>query len=206
MNSKTKLIAAGLAMFVAIPVFIWLWVNISHLGTTPVEISVIPGDALVKINDENFSNKKTAHLKPGSYSIVISKEGFETDKQNLVIKEGDSKASIISMPTPTSSEALLWAEGNTDKYLALEGKVGKASTQQGQDFIKKHPIIEALPIQKAIFSIGYKSIDTRGDDIIITINAYEGFREAALEEIRDQGYDPSDYKIEFTDYRSPFDE
>lgn len=205
MNKNLKLAIAAAALITAIPIAIWIWTLISWQGTAKVELIVLPVDAKVTVNDEDFSNKKSIRLKPGDYTFTVSKDGFETDTQKLKINNSDKNVEFFSTPIPVSNEALLWAEENLNSYHKLEGRAGKASAEKGRELIEKHPIVSILPIQEAVFSIGYK---TSGDNesLTLTVHAEEGYRESALQKIRDQGYDPSDYKIVFEDYRSPFNE
>lgn len=195
------MVATIAALFV-IPLVIWGVMTVLQQGTVGVSVSVLPNDATVKINDKDYSNQTSIRLKPGTYTVTVSKEGFDTDTQKLVVKEGKS-ATFISMPAPISADARRWVTNNQRAYLELEGKAGKLATQEGRELIDEYPLTKWLPLQKATFTIGYKQPE---EAVIITIDATEGYREAALQEIRDLGYNPSDYTIEFTNYRNPFDE
>lgn len=205
MNSRLKLILIAAALVIVTPIIIWVWTMTSQSGTTNVKISVLPEDSTVIIDNKDISGKRSIRLKPGEYTFTISKEGFEKDIKKVTLKEGDAEYQLFSTPTPVSGEAQRWIESNTDKYTKLESKAGKVADEQGREFSDKHPITSMLPIQKSIYSIGYRST-SNGDSITLTVYAEEGYREAALQELRDAHFDPSEYEIEFKDYRSPFDE
>lgn len=189
------------ALFV-IPLAIWGAMTVIQQGTVGVSMSVLPQDATVKINDKEYTNQTSIRLKPGTYTVTVSKEGFDSDTQELVVKEGEP-ATFISMPAPISADARRWVTNNQRAYLELEGKAGELATQRGRELIDEYPLTKWLPLQKAIYTIGYKQPE---EAVIITIDATEGYREAALQEIRDLGFNPGDYTIEFTNYRNPFDE
>lgn len=202
MNKRSTLIVVSIGAFLVIPLAIWVVTLISQQGTVNVPLLVLPKDATVKIGDRDFTNKNSAHLKPGTYKAVVSKDGFESSTQEVVVKEGVS-TSLVSPLVAISADAQRWATAHQKDYLELEQKAGEFAAQEGQEFIEEYPLTKWLPLQKATYAIGYKR---SGDGVVITIDAQNGYREAALQDIRDLGYDPSDYKIEFTNYRNPFDE
>lgn len=204
MNKRALITTFGVIGFLLIPLVIWGLTTLPQQGKVAVSVEVLPSEATVKINNQDYSGQKTIHLEPGTYTATISHEGFETDTQQLIVKEGDKDLALFSTPQPITSEAERWVRENQNAYLTLEGKAGEAAVQQGAEFIEEYPLTKWLPLQKATYTIGYKQDGP--DKIIITINAFSGYREAALQEIRDLGFDPSDYTIEFTDYRNPFDE
>jgi len=202
MNKRIILITISIAVFIALPVVLWIASILPREGTVAVTLSVLPYDATVKIDDHDYTNKKTAYLNPGTYTLVVSKEGFETDTREITVQE-DLVNEAISLPAPITADARRWVQAHQSDYLEIEQKAGKLALQEGEALAERYPLTKWLPLQKAIYSIGYKRV---GDGIVITTDATEGFREAALQNIRDLGYDPSDYTIEFTKYRSPFNE
>lgn len=206
MNKRLIYIVIGFIGIIIIPIITWSIMTVSQNGTAPVSVVIAPKNATVEINNQTFKGNETIRVKPGTYTVKISKDGFETDTQKIVIKE-DKTNSIISTLNPISDAAKQWYQNNQTEVLRVEGKAGQLSAQQGEEFINQYPITKWLPLQKATYTIGYKQLSENSDEgIVITISAVEGYREAALQEIRDKGFDPSDYTIEFTNYRSPFNE
>lgn len=204
MNKNLTLIGLVIVAIIVLPVVIWGFISFTERGTAPVAITVVPSDSLVKIDSQEYKGKKSIRLKPGTYDVSVSKQGFATDTQKLIVKENE-EANLISLLVPTSDDAQYWVKKNQSAYLEAEKKASLLATKQGEDFTDRHPITKWLPLQKATYLIGYRQVEG-SDDIIITISATEGFREAALQEIRDRNFDPSDYVIEFNDYRNPFNE
>lgn len=203
MNKRAVIAIVSIIGFLCIPLVIWGFTTLPQQGRVAVSVEVLPGDATVKINDQDYSGQKTIHLEPGTYTAVVSHEGFETDTQQLIVEEGDKDLTLFSVPSPNTSEAERWVLENQGAYQTLEGKAGAAAVQEGAEFIEAYPLTKWLPVQKSIYTIGYKEVS---GGIIVTINAFGGYREAALQEIRDLGFDPSDYTIEFVNYRNPFNE
>lgn len=203
MNRRITLIVLGIIALIVVPLGIWGIISFSQRGTEQVTLLVLPGDALVKINDEEYKAKTSVRLEAGVYTATVSKEGFEADTQELLVEKGKD-ATLISLLTPVSSDTKRWVTNNQSRYLEAEGKAGELANQQGLEIIERYPVTKWLPLQKATYVIGYKQISNGG--IAITITASEGYREAAIQEIRDRGYNPGDYVIEFNDYRNPFNE
>lgn len=206
MNKQLALVISVLAALLIIPFVIWGIIAFSQRGTVAVSVYVAPHDASIAVGDQHFSGSSSIRVKPGSYTVTISKDGFQTNTQKIIVRDNKPN-SIVSTLTPVSAAAQQWYKDNQDEVLTVEGKAGELAAQQGQDFIDNYPITKWLPLDNATFTIGYKQVsDDPSKGIIITISALEGYREAALQQIRDKGFDPSDYTIEFTSYRNPFNE
>lgn len=180
------------------------YIAISRTGKEAVQVYLTPGDATLTANGEHLDNG-TVYLVPGTYEVKASKDGFESFSQKIVIDNPNTKEIDIALQ-PVSEEAKKWAAENQKLYLAYEGRAGKRANQEGEEFSKKNPVASRLPIDTFLYSIGYRAdtSDPSGDSIIIVISAPEGYRWAALERFRDLGYDPTDYTIEFTNYKNPF--
>lgn len=206
MNKRVTLISIAIVALVAIPVALWIRTSISQQGTVQVAILTVPEDATVVVKDVSYTGKKSFRIAPGVYEVKTSKEGFSETTQTITVSE-DTKTTVIAALNPESIEAQQWAQRNQLKYTRLEGQAGQLANEKGRAFNEEYPITKKLPLQKATYRLGYRQVSEKASDgIIVTISAYQGYREAALQELRDLGFDPSDYTIEFTNYRNPFNE
>lgn len=180
------------------------YIAISRAGKEAVQVYLTPEDASLTANGESLGTG-TVYLTPGEYEIKASKEGFESYNKKITITSPNTSDIDIALQ-PMSEEAKKWAAENQKLYLAYEGRAGKRANQEGEEFSKKNPVASRLPIDTFLYSIGYRAdtSDPSGDSIIIVISAPEGYRRAALERFRDLGYDPTDFTIEFTNYKNPF--
>lgn len=181
-----------------------IYLSIQRAGKIAVELIVVPGDAKVNMNGQTV-NINGLYVTPGDYVFSASKEGFKTMEAHVHIAEGSPN--IVTLPLqPESSEAKKWAEQNQSHYDALEGAAGKAANEQGEAVSEKNPVIRVLPYKNFLYTIGYKNdtSDPTGKSIIVTIDATPGYRNAAIRKLRELGYDPTQLKIEFTKYESPF--
>lgn len=73
-------------------------------------------------------------------------------------------------------------------------------------FVSDNPIVKQLPYQHPYYSINYKTVGETTNDIIITIRTPSPrYRYSAVEKLKSWGYDPTDYSIEFIDYKNPLE-
>lgn len=174
-------------------------------NTQPVAVSVVPSDAKITANGTEIKNG-TAYLKPGVYSIEVSRSGFKSEKTAILIGDPNT-ASIDVALTPVSDSAIEWKKSHESLYYDYEGRAGEQAAQEGIAFTALNPITSKLPFENLLYTIGYRAdpSDDSGNSIIIEIDASRGYRNAAINEIRNLGYDPTTFKINFRDYESPFD-
>jgi len=195
---------AFLGIMLLLLVGYFVYITNERSGKIAVEVVAVPGDAHITINNAVFS-PGIAYLKPGYYEIKATKEGF-ADFSSVASIESTSDQAIPIPMEATSDEAKKWAEDNQDKYLELEGRAGKSAQQRGDVFQEKNPIVKHLPYDSFLYTIGYKAdpSDPSGNSIIIEIDAGEGYRQAAIYQISQWGYNPADFKINFRNYKNPF--
>ncbi|HEX6416322.1 MAG TPA: PEGA domain-containing protein [Candidatus Saccharimonadales bacterium] len=204
-NPKSNIALAITFIVLIVLVFVgyFAYTSITRSGKVAVEINAVPSDAKITMNGTEVSNG-TIYLKPGYYEIKGSKEGFTefTNQANI-----ETNGQVISIPlTAESDEAKTWAKENEQEYLDLESEAGVEAQQQGEIFSKKNPIVSLLPYDSFLYTIGYRAdnSDPTGNSIILEISAAEGYRQQAIYQLRQWGYDPTDFKINFSDYKNPF--
>jgi hypothetical protein len=119
----------------------------------------------------------------------------DCDKGDLFLDQGKRQTRL--------NDQTLWIYAPPSKATAGPELPSPAKTSS---FADENPIINDLPYENLIYSIGYRidPSDPSHNSIILTIDAPEGTRNAAVQQIRDMGYDPTEYKIEFKDYKNPF--
>lgn len=210
MNTRNKVI--GLVTVLAIGLvtaFLVLTLNKSQQNT---EIIVVPNDSLVEIkgNDGSLIKKTGASslsLKPGNYEITAQKEGFLAKSTQLNISEDSEKQTIVLLLEPSSQEAKDWAQKNNKQYLEAEGRAGELDQISGEKFRSENKITSSLPYNGGFYRIDY-GIDRKNNNsfkLVITGDT-PNLRQVAIEKIRELGYNPSDYIIEFKGVKNIFPE
>lgn len=202
-TNNLKLVVGFIVLLILILAGYFAYISISRSGKVAVTVNAVPADATITFNGTEVS-PGTIYLTPGGYEIKATKEGFDDFSNAVQITESDKTVSIPL--TPASDEAKKWAEENRSEYLELEAKSGIAAQEQGKDFREKNPIVSLLPYENLLYTIGYRAdpADPTGQSIIIEIDASEGYRQQAIYQISQWGYDPTDFKINFRDYQNPF--
>lgn len=175
---------------------------VSQAGKTKVSIEVLPKDSVVTINDSEGSSGDT-YLEPGEYTFSATKDGFEKDTQTIIVDEGELV--VVLLPEPVSEEALEWSQ-QPDVALQLESYGGLRATQRGMAIRNTNPLIDRLPhvdfAGPFVVDYGYYGADSTKTYIVIRDTTPNG-RIAAIEWIRDQGVNPAELDIRFSDYRDP---
>jgi DNA-binding MarR family transcriptional regulator len=180
-----------------------IYFSASRAGKIAVTVAVVPSDAHTTVDGQSVSSG-TIYLKPGSYTVTSKKDGFADYSEKQQIE--DNQSSIVVSLTPESADAKKWADDHNAEYLANESLAGQAADTFSNDFRDKNPIVNVLPYDNYIFTIGYENdqSDPTNNSVIITIDAPEGYRNAAIDQIRSLGYDPTTLNIKFRNYTDPF--
>lgn len=199
-NIKLSL-ALGFAAIIAIVVI--AYVLLGQKTGIPVTVYLLPQDATAVINGQTLT-PGTINIPVGSYSVTVSKDGFTKITQTIEITEANNTIDIALQPESDAAKA--WYQQHTNLYLAKEARTGSHVSQAGQQFAKENPIVSKLPIDNLVYTIGYQraSTDPNDNSIVVTVDAIQGYRNGAIQKIKDLGFNPADYIIEFRDYRNPF--
>ncbi len=205
-NLPTNIKRGALIAVVLIVILIGygIYKQITTAGEVAITVTVAPSDAVVKV-DNKYVSLGTIYLKPGkSYPVSVSKDGFEPYTGTQYINSTNDNISVAL--SPVSDAAQKWVQDNRSQYSNVEAQAGARENTTGQEFTNKNPITANLPLDNMVYTIGYKAdpSDPTHMSIILTVDAAEGYRNGAIQGIRNLGYDPSQYKIEFSDYQNPF--
>ena len=182
---------------------VYLVVRQININLNPITISKVPADAKVYINGKEVGDR--TNISNGRYEVTAKKEGFSDFKTTVIID--DSNKFITVALSPASEEAKKWAEQHEEEYLRQEAVGGDRLRESSEILATKNPIITVLPINNYTSTVGYimNPDDVSGNSIIVTVEALSGYRNAGVASIFNQGIDPGDYTLKFTDYTNPFD-
>lgn len=199
---KTALISLVFVVLIAIVAGAYLIIEQSRSGISST-VYIVPADAVATIDGQPLKpgNQK---IPAGDHDIVVRKYGFTDYQQTTTIN--DTRTTIDVALIPESGEAIAWAEANADLYRLKESRASKLLSQSGKAFSDDNPIVSHLPIDNMVYTIGYRraSSDPTSNAIIIEIDAIKGYRNGAIQKIKDLGFNPAEFTITFRDYRNPF--
>lgn len=199
---KRQIIVIGSSLIALL--IIWSTVVfISHIGKLPVVVKTVPSSATIRVSSSSVSNG-TTWLAPGKYTITVDSEGFVSRKETLVVTDIKKQNVIAIALTPSSDTAKEWAAKHENEYKDIEPYGSIEANNNGLYIAKAHPITNVLPIEDPYYQIRYTITDD--DTVSITIvTPSPRYRYYALQKIRDLGYNPTDYRIKFTDFKNPLE-
>lgn len=193
------LVVAFLLLLLSISVYTFL----TRVGKTRVDVVVLPRDSSITVNGQSISAGEN-YLKPGSYIFVAKRKDFNsfTFKQTV----GDKPVTVNLLPEATSAAALLYLKNNPQVQGQREAIADQEIQKAGQARLAKYPFFNQLPI---IYDHGNSSIGsgpsiTKPDDkAVIVKDIFSSGRAADLEVMRQSGFNPADYIVEFPDFTNP---
>lgn len=198
---KKKLITIILAVAcIFVACYITFTVASRH-GKTEVKLLVAPDKAQIEVAGQKITGSQTIYLNPGDYTFKASREGFEDNSVEKTIKNDPVIISFVL--TPLTEEANQELNRST-KLAEIDSATTKELSRERELLVAANPVIEKLPIKKMIYTIGYRADNSRENGVIIEVNALQGYRNAALNNLWREGFDPSGMKINFKDYANPF--
>lgn len=199
-NQKKHIILALSVLCAAMLCFIIAAV-IERAGKTPVSFITSPDEVQVEFNDQKITGSKTVYLKPGEYSFKATRSGFRENIIQTTVKDKPVRVVFTLIPIGNVSKS----EKSTNV-----SKIDKITTEalekEQTTLAEANPIIKKLPIKNFIYSIGYRADPDKENSIIVEIDAPKGYKNAAVNEIKRAGFDPSKLNINFRDYANPFTE
>lgn len=202
-QQNRKLIIAAIITLILILTGWGIWVYVSRQGKVPVTVSAVPRDAAITINGQPLGSG-TTWFTPGKYIIKAQKEGFSTREKTVTITDNKEQNVVALGLTPVSEEAQRWAEKNADEYKKNEAYGAVEAQTNGEYFQEKNPIVAHLPYNDPYFQITYTA-DENNQAVLTIITPSPRYRYFAIQKIRELGYDPSNFKIVFSDFKNPLE-
>lgn len=179
-----------------------LLLNPVDKNTVEVSVSILPINQTMEYSNkkQNIKNNTTIKMEPGEYEVKFYADGFKESSKRVVIKPSDKNNKIISGLTPVTNDAFEVLRKNKDDMVG-ESIAGKEITDAGKIIADEYPITKILPIYTRYYIISIGRSNLYPEDslkIAIYIDADKPeYRQEALQQIRKQGYDPTDYEIIF---------
>lgn len=196
------LLVFSIILFIVVGAVLWSQQVIQRQGKLPVIIKTVPAQATITVGDTP-GRQGTNYITPGTHTLTVSYEGFTEYKQTITIspKTLDQYIGLA----PESEEAKQWQQRNRRHYAELERLSFLQAQEYGTEFKEKWPITNVLPIKDPYFSISYRLDDRHG--IVLTVKGTSPrYRAFALKSLRQKGFDPTDYVVEFENFKNPLDQ
>lgn len=176
---------------------------------TYIIFSVAPGQVTVSINGkptQTVNNKDTMMVAPGHYSIVVSRNEFESYTGQLDVKSGATTEFLAALnPQTDAARALLQDDASQAIIQRFHGNSLNNDTKKIAD---TYPIISVLPINARLYTIYACQSAKYPNDVTkmaVCVDLYQdGLIPYVLKDIQSRGYNPSDYEMIYVNkYSSP---
>lgn len=176
------------------------YLQYARSGKTGVNITIVADTPTLTINGQKSTVGKL-YLKPGTYEMKAEAAGFDSAQKTVTVGKDEVTTSFLL--TPVSEAAKTWALQHNGAYLQAERQAGEETRKEGEAFTAANPITQYLPQKTSYYAINYRLDDKQ--QVVLQISATTPLgRQVAIEKIRSFGFDPTNYKVEFTDIKNPF--
>lgn len=181
-------------------------VSINMLYSATLDIVVVPTEAKILINGEEYKNGVYQNVRTGKAKVNISLDGFETQEFEIELKR-DERTRVYTYLEGDAG----WYEGmDEDSSYLLDIINEYKGEQQTVELKDKYPIMSDIPIVYERYLNNYTEyVSYRIDggeyegceqEFCLKITDISGGNyERALKSIREKGYNPSDYEIIYED-------
>lgn len=206
MSNRTRIVAAFGTLLVLCVSLFTIYSFIANRGKVGVFFVVAPSNSQILI-DGNKSGVKT-RLKPGEYQIKVSKSGFETYTNKLIVKSSSRSLRVPIVLNADEKTSLSESDAKDyEKAIQQAQEIGATNTQNaGIAERKNNPIVDLLPVLEKYYRIDYSYKDSNQSQLVLEITADTATgRYLAIQKIFDMGYDPTNYKVRFLNLTSAFD-
>ena len=200
------LVCANLITIIAVAIVI----IIHQHQTATIDINVTPSAATITLNGRQYDNFQSYDILPGNYRVKIAMDGMQTKEYDLTL-EKDGFARIW--------DYLIDADGSFTYYLShpddftLLTEIANKDDVAAQNFITEYNtkagIIDLLPIEYDAYTDDFAyytqyhivwdfSRESCPKIACLVIEDNTGGNEqAALNKIKELGYNPDDYEITY---------
>lgn len=193
----------GVVLFIIL-VAIWgITTFVNRQGKVAVFINTVPSDAEIVFNNTR-ENNGTKWMKPGDYTVTAKKDGFTAVTRKVRITDLKTQNVVAISLHAESDEAKKWAADHVLEYQKNEAYGTIEANTNGEYFSNLNPITTKLPFVDPYFKIAYVTNDDQSITLTVTTPSPR-YRFYAVEKIREFGYDPTDFVIEFKDFKNPLE-
>lgn len=186
-----------------------IWVIYRLLFSVEIEILVAPASSTIQLNGKNYKNGEH-RLRPGDYKVKIEKDGFQNYETDFTAK-ANSKVEIGIILRELDSNGTFYRDNPSDASIAQA--IGDRNFERDIDkAAKENPIGRIAPYGKktgAAQQVDYWRLDIKWTDgkldYLIVSSKFacgskeikESIKNDALKYIRDNGFNPEDYKVHY---------
>jgi hypothetical protein len=193
-RTKLRIILGGIVAAIVIPT---TWVIIyKSIYSATITLTFAPKSASVTIGGRGARFGENA-MKPGTYEVVISKQGFATYKETVSVKRGETASVEFALNSNDASTAN-WYEEHPDDYAIAQGISDRAADRASKRLRENFPIATILPIvgMYSSYRVDYGLSPTKKNSyaVYISYNSDTSMQQA-IDAVEAKGYDLAKYEV-----------
>lgn len=199
MSNRIKLIIAGVVIFIIAVIAILIAWIIDIPKTATIEVIVAPSDAKILIGEKRYKNG-THKIKPGDYSIAVTRDDFSPYASEFSIEDGETKKLLVCL---NENDGNSWY----DEHKEDDDICRRAAELASEEYKKEKQtadIYSVTPYNSYDDGFNIVAFEDEGKGTIIKItllSCKEARREAlkpnALDWLKRHDVDPEQYTIEY---------
>ena len=204
-----KLISGLVCVNIIAIIVIIITIVVYQAKTAVVDIYVAPSNAKISLNGKEYANFESHDVVPGNYHVKISMDGMQTKEYDITLEnEGFVRIRTYLLDANNGFD-YYFTHPNDEAILAdIVEENDKAALKFIKVFNEKKSLEEHLPIYYDAFTddfayyIKYNISQENRDDcsrvLCLKIEDNTGNnKENAIAKIRELGYNPDDYEINY---------
>lgn len=188
----------GLAIAIVVGIFVYRSIN-----SATINLYFSPKSADVKIGSSGGSFGDN-YVRPGTYTVVVSKKGFSTYTEEVTVKSGET-VTVNAALTSTSSETADWYTTHTEDYSIAQNIGDRQADKEMDTFVAGFPIVKVLPIvgMYESYRVDYGPSPTKPGKFAVFISYQsDQAKQQAQDAVKAKGYDLSKYEVIY-DFSAP---
>ena len=177
--------------------------------TATIDILIAPSAAEISLNGKRYDNFSSHNVMPGDYHAVVKMEGMETKDFDFSVQDGefrrvwdyllDGEGGFSYYLTHTDEVATLKQVADDEKaktFLAKYDKLNSINTVLPLTYSNTYDL-DATEIVSISINWGEEE-NCSAQNFCLMVSDYTGKNhEKALSMIREAGYDPDDYVVQY---------
>ena len=199
-NKRTVIIVTIIVTTVLLGVLGFL--TIQHIKkTATITIEYAPVSATAFINNKKAS--KDNKVEPGTYEVVIKKDGFRTNTQKVTVKNKEIKT-VLAVLSPNSDSTKDWYSNNEEDQNMAQYIFDSKAAEDAAAAASSFKISSILPYigPKYSYRIDYGVSKKKKSKQAVYISYYtDSGKKAAQDYIVSKGYKLEDYEIIYSKVR-----
>ncbi len=199
-----KILCAVVACNLIVILIAVLVIVMHQTKTATIDVYAVPSNAIVELNGKRFENYTTNEVTPGEYHVKISADNLQVKEYDITIENG----SFVRL-----WDYLVGENESFDYYIEHAEEVpalSRITDEKAKNFVAYYDKIAAIRDQLPLeyyertdpantFGVFIEESEKECHGYIVCLVVYGGerHRDIAMKLIKDAGFEPTNYQIEF---------